>query len=109
MQHVPLLQALVPLGPASVDLDALEADILLFAKNVDGVYDSDPKTNPNAKKIDEIKCQDIIRQGLRVVDTSAASLCYEQKIPVLIFGLNEENSLMRAVKGEKIGTVVTVG
>ena len=83
----------------------LEADILLFAKNVDGVYDSDPKTNPN----DEIKCQDIIRQGLRVVDTSAASLCYEQKIPVLIFGLNEENSLMRAVKGEKIGTVVTVG
>ena len=87
----------------------LEADILLFAKNVDGVYDSDPKTNPNAKKIDEIKCQDIIRQGLRVVDTSAASLCYEQKIPVLIFGLNEENSLMRAVKGEKIGTVVTVG
>ena len=87
----------------------LEADILLFAKNVDGVYDSDPKTNPNAKKIDEIKCQDIIRQGLRVVDTSAASLCYEQKIQVLIFGLNEENSLMRAVKGEKIGTVVTVG
>ncbi|MDD5945216.1 MAG: UMP kinase [Clostridia bacterium] len=87
----------------------LDADILLFAKNVDGVYDSDPKTNPNAKKISEIKCEDIIRQGLRVIDTSAASLCYEQKIPVLIFGLNEENSLMRAVKGEKIGTVVTVG
>lgn len=87
----------------------LDADILLFAKNVDGVYDSDPKTNPNAKKISEIKCEDIIRQGLRVIDTSAASLCYEQKIPVLIFGLNEENSLMRAVKGEKIGTVVTIG
>ena len=69
----------------------LDADILLFAKNVDGVYDSDPKTNPNAKKIDEIKCQDIIRQGLRVVDTTAASLCYEQKIPVLIFGLNEQS------------------
>lgn len=86
----------------------LDADILLFAKNVDGVYDSDPKTNPNAKKIDEIKCRDIIRQGLRVVDTSAASLCADQKIPVLIFGLNEENSLMRAVRGEKIGTVVTV-
>ena len=59
--------------------------------------------------LEEIKCQDIIRQGLRVVDTAAASLCYEQNIPVLIFGLNEENSLMRAVKGEKIGTVVTVG
>ncbi len=87
----------------------LKADILLFAKNVDGVYDSDPKANPEAKKIEEIKCEDIIRQGLRVVDTSAASLCFEQKIPVLIFGLNEENSLMRAVKGEKIGTKVIVG
>ncbi|MEA4972577.1 MAG: UMP kinase [Candidatus Metalachnospira sp.] len=86
----------------------LNADILLFAKNVDGVYDSDPKTNLNAKKIDEIRCEDIIRQGLRVVDTSAACLCAEQKIPVLIFGLNEENSLIRAVKGNKIGTVVTV-
>lgn len=86
----------------------LDADILLFAKNVDGVYDSDPKTNPNAKKIDEIKCADIISKGLRVIDLSAASLCNDQKVPVLIFGLNEENSLMRAVKGEKIGTVVTV-
>lgn len=86
----------------------LNAEILLFAKNVDGVYDCDPKTNTNAKKIDKIKCEDIIRQGLRVVDTSAASLCAEQRIPVLIFGLNEENSLIRAVKGEKIGTVVTV-
>ena len=87
----------------------LDVDMLLFAKNVDGVYDSDPKINPNAKKIDEIKCEDILRNGLRVIDTSAASLCYEQRIPVLIFGLNEEHSLMRAVKGEKIGTVVTVG
>lgn len=86
----------------------LDADILLFAKNVDGVYDSDPKSNPNAKKIDEIKCSDIIRQGLRVIDTSASSLCAEQKIPVLIFGLNEPNSIIRAVKGEKIGTAVTV-
>lgn len=86
----------------------LDADILLFAKNVDGVYDSDPKSNPSAKKIDEIKCVDIIRQGLRVVDISASSLCAEQKIPVLIFGLNEQNSIIRAVKGEKIGTAVTV-
>ncbi|GFI60870.1 uridylate kinase [Clostridiales bacterium] len=86
----------------------LDVDMILFAKNVDGVYDSDPKTNPNAIKIDEIKCQDIIKQGLRVIDTSAASLCYEQKLPVLIFGLNEENSLVRAVEGEKIGTAVTI-
>ena len=87
----------------------LDADAILLAKAIDGVYDSDPKINPNAKKIDEIKCEDILRNGLRVIDTSAASLCYEQRIPVLIFGLNEEHSLMRAVKGEKIGTVVTVG
>lgn len=87
----------------------LDVDMLLFAKNVDGVYDSDPKINPNAKKIDEIKCEDILRNGLRVIDTSAASLCHEQRMPVLIFGLNEEHSLMKAVKGEKIGTVVTVG
>ena len=87
----------------------LKADIQKKKKNVDGVYDSDPKANPEAKKIEEIKCEDIIRQGLRVVDTSAASLCFEQKIPVLIFGLNEENSLMRSVKGEKIGTKVIVG
>ena len=87
----------------------LDVDMLLFAKNVDGESDSDPKINPNAKKIDEIKCEDILRNGLRVIDTSAASLCHEQRIPVLIFGLNEEHSLMKAVKGEKIGTVVTVG
>ncbi len=86
----------------------MEADVLLFAKNVDGVYDSDPAKNPDAKKIDEILCSDIITKGLRVIDLTAASICYEQKIPVLIFGLNEENSIIRAVSGEKIGTVVKV-
>ena len=87
----------------------LEADGLFFAKNIDGVYDSDPAINPDAKKIDEIKCKDIIKQGLKVIDLAAANLCYEQKIPVVIFGLNENESLKRAVQGEKIGTIVTVG
>jgi len=86
----------------------LEVDGLLFAKNVDGVYDSDPRTNPDAKKIDIIKCEDIIKNNLKVIDLTAASICYEQKIPVIIFGLNEENSIIRAVNGDKIGTVVTV-
>lgn len=86
----------------------MEADALFFAKNVDGVYDSDPAKNPDAKKIDEIYCGDIISKGLRVIDLAAANICYEQKIPVLIFGLNEENSIIRAVSGEKIGTVVKV-
>ena len=86
----------------------LHSDLLILLTDIDALYDSDPKTNPNAKKIDEIKCADIISKGLRVIDLSAASLCNDQKVPVLIFGLNEENSLMRAVKGEKIGTVVTV-
>ena len=86
----------------------LEADALFFAKNVDGVYDDDPAKNPNAKKIDEIKCGDIIKNNLRVIDLTAASLCFDNGIPVVIFGFNEENSIVRAVNGDKIGTIVTV-
>jgi len=85
----------------------LECDGLFFAKNVDGVYDDDPAKNPDAKKIDEIKCGDIIKNNLRVIDLTAASLCFDNKVPVVIFGLNEKNSIIRAVSGEKIGTVVT--
>lgn len=84
----------------------VDCDVLLFAKNIDGVYDSDPNENPNAKKFDEIKCEDIVKSGLRVIDLTAASLCYDNKMPVLIFGLNEQNSIMRAIEGKKIGTIV---
>ena len=87
----------------------LEVDGLFFAKNIDGVYDDDPAKNPNAKKIEEIKCGDIIKNNLRVIDLTAATLCFDNRIPVVIFGLNDENSIVRAVGGEKIGTVVTVG
>lgn len=86
----------------------LDVDALFFAKSIDGVYDDDPETNPNAKKYDEMKAEDIITQNLRVIDMAAANLCFERKIPVIIFGLNEENSIVRAVGGEKIGTKVTV-
>lgn len=86
----------------------LEADAILFAKAIDGVYDSDPATNPNAKKFDEIPCKDIVEKNLKVIDIAAANLCYENKIPVVIFGLAEEGGIVKAAKGEKIGTVVTV-
>lgn len=86
----------------------LEADAILFAKAIDGVYDSDPATNPYAKKFDEIPCKDIVEKNLKVIDIAAANLCYENKIPVVIFGLSEENGIINAAKGEKIGTVVTV-
>ena len=86
----------------------LNADAILFAKNIDGVYDKDPAVYPDAKKFDEIPCKDIVEKNLKVRDIAAANLCYEQKIPVVLFGLAEENGIVRAANGEKIGTVVTV-
>lgn len=86
----------------------LEADAILFAKNIDGVYNADPNTNPNAEKYDIIKCKDIIEHNLKVIDIAAANLCYEQKIPIIIFGLLENESIIKAAIGDKIGTIVTV-
>lgn len=86
----------------------LEVDALLFAKNIDGVYDCDPKTNTNAKKFDTISCEDIIKNNLKVIDTTAASLCFEQKIPIVIFDLNMKDGIKRAVQEENVGTIVTV-
>ena len=82
------------------------AEVLLLAKNVDGIYDSDPKINPNAKKLDSVSYKDYIAQGLKAMDTTAITICMENKIPVLAFGLFEENSLVRAVCGETIGTLI---
>ena len=86
----------------------IDADILLMAKNVDGIYDSDPKTNPFAKKYDELRYADIINQGLKVIDFTAATMCMENNVPTLAFGLYEENSIVRAVCGEKLGTIIKV-
>ncbi|NLK97027.1 UMP kinase [Defluviitalea saccharophila] len=85
----------------------IEVDALLFAKNIDGVYDSDPKLNPAAKKIDQITCKEILDKDLKVIDGTAASLCMEQKLPILVFGLNTDNSIIKAVSGENIGTLIT--
>ena len=91
---------------ASLRAADINAEVLLLAKNVDGIYDSDPKVNPNAKKLDEVTYMDYINQGLHAMDTTAITLCMENNIKVLAFGLFEENALMRAVCGEKIGTLI---
>lgn len=82
------------------------AEVLLLAKNVDGIYDCDPKTHADAKKLESVSYKDYIMQGLKAMDTTAITICMENKIPVLAFGLFEKDSLLRAVKGEKIGTLI---
>ena len=82
------------------------ADIVLLAKNVDGVYTADPKLDPDAKKIDSIEYIDILRDGLRVLDFTATSFSMENHIPILLFGLDEPENIIRAVIGAKIGTIV---
>lgn len=86
----------------------IEADAMLLAKAIDGIYDSDPKTNPAAVKYDEITIQDVIDQKLAAVDLTASILCLENKMPMLVFGLNEENSIVETMKGTFTGTKVTV-
>ena len=86
----------------------IEADGIYLAKAIDGVYDSDPKVNPAAKKYDEISIQEVIDQKLAVVDMTASIMCMENKMPMYVFGLNEENSIVNALFGEFKGTKVTV-
>ena len=86
----------------------IEADAMLLAKAIDGIYDSDPKTNPAAVKYDEITIQDVIDQKLAAVDLTASILCLENKMPMLVFGLNEENSIVETMSGTFTGTKVTV-
>ena len=86
----------------------LDADAILLAKAIDGVYDSDPKLNPAAKKYDEVSIQEVIDQKLAVVDLTASIMCMENKMPMYVFGLNEENSIVKAMSGEFNGTKVTV-
>ena len=82
------------------------ADALLLAKNVDGIYDSDPRTNPNAKKYDEISYMQVIEGELKAMDTTAITICKENKKPIIAFGLFEKDAILKAVKGEKIGTII---
>lgn len=86
----------------------IEAEGIMLAKAVDGVYDSDPKTNPAAKKYDEVSIQEVIDKKLAVVDLTASIMCLENKMPMYVFGLNEENSIVKAMSGAFSGTRVTV-
>lgn len=85
----------------------IEAESVLLAKSIDGVYDDDPAKNPNAKKFDKISLSDVVKLGLKVVDTPASALALENKMPFMVFDLNEENSIVNALTGKFSGTIVT--
>ena len=85
----------------------IEADAILLAKNVDAVYDSDPAINPDAKKFSEVTFKEVLNLGLKVMDSTATSLCMDNNIPILVFGVSDPENIIRVLCGEKIGTVVT--
>ena len=84
----------------------IEAEVILMAKKVDGVYDSDPVTNPEAQKFTDLGYIDVLNKGLGVMDSTAASLCMDNGIPIIVFDLTQEGNILRAVMGEDIGTYV---
>lgn len=86
----------------------IEADAILLAKAVDGIYDSDPKVNPDAVKYDEISIQEVVDKKLAAMDLTASIMCMENKMPMLVFGLEEDNSIVNTVHGKFSGTRVTV-
>ncbi len=84
----------------------MNAEIILFGKTVDGVYDSDPKENKEAKKLEEISYSEVLSQNLKVIDSTAASLCRDNHIPMIVFALADEENILKIVYGEKIGTFI---
>lgn len=84
----------------------IEADVILMAKQVDGVYNSDPVKNPGAIRYDELSYIDVLNQGLGVMDSTATSLCMDNNIPIIVFNLNENGNIKRVVMGENIGTYI---
>jgi uridylate kinase len=86
----------------------IKCDVVLMSKNgVDGVYDSDPRTNPDAQKLDVVTFDEALSDGLKVVDAAAFALCMENQLPMVVFGMEGEGNVTRALLGEKIGTLVT--
>ena len=84
----------------------INADIILLAKTVDGVYDDDPKINSNAKKYEEVSYMEVLEKDLKVMDSTAIAMCRDNHMPLLVFGIDDPENIVRAVKGEKIGTIV---
>ena len=87
----------------------IDAQVVLMAKGVDGVYDADPKTNPNAKKFELLSHHEVLTRGLKVADATAISLCQDNNLPIQVFNLLIDGNIARAVRGEKIGTLITTG
>ncbi len=88
----------------------IHADVVLMSKNgVDGVYTADPRTDPTARKLDTVTFAEALRQGLRVADMAAFSLCHDNKLPMVVFAAEGDDTIVRAVGGEKIGTLITAG
>ena len=85
----------------------IEADVIMKATMVDGVYDCDPKKNPNAKKYDTISFMEVLNKGLAVMDSTASALCKDNNLPILVFSIDDPENIYRAVCGESVGTVVT--
>ena len=83
-----------------------ESEVILLAKTIDGVYSGDPKEDKKAVKYDEISYLDILNKDLKVMDSTATSLCKDNKIPLIVFGINEPENIVKIIKGEKIGTIV---
>ena len=91
---------------ASLRAAEIGADVILVAKTIDGVYNADPKVDPNAKKYDHITYQQILEEDLKVMDSTAISLCKDNNIPLVVFAMSDPENIVRAVKGEDIGTKV---
>ena len=83
-----------------------ESEVILLAKTIDGVYSADPKVDKTAVKYDEISYKDVLAQDLKVMDSTATALCKDNKIPLLVFAISEPENIVKAIKGEKVGTIV---
>ncbi len=93
---------------AALRASEIKAEVILMAKNgVDGVYSADPKVDPNAKKYEHLSFMDMLNEGLQVIDSTAASMCMDNNVELLVFNMNESGNILRAIKGEKIGTVIS--
>ncbi|MCR4951693.1 MAG: UMP kinase [Solobacterium sp.] len=92
---------------AALRASEIKADVILMAKNgVDGVYSADPKKDPNAVKYDHLTYMDLLNQGLQVMDSTATSMCMDNNMELMVFNMNETGNIVRAIKGEKIGTII---
>lgn len=91
---------------ASLRAMEINADVIMKATNVDGIYDKDPKKHKDAKLYDKLAYMDVLKEGLKVMDSTAISLCMDNKLPIITFNLNKQGNIARVVRGEKIGTVV---